>query len=336
MPDERSWEIAEPRTLTFDGPVEELRIRIVDGAVNVVGTDAPRDAGEPGGPGNNGDAVPGGGSGRPAARVEVSALHGPPLRVLRRGRTLVVAYDDLTWKGLRSWRGRKRGRREAVVSVSVPAAVRLSVGVVGASAMVSGVRGPTQVRVVAGHCTLAGLSGDVTAETVSGNVEAQDLSGSLRVKSVSGELTLADGGGSRVRAQSVSGAMILDLDPSAPRTDVALRTVSGEIAVRLPPDAHARVDARTVTGAVSSVFEELSADGRWGAGRLTGTLGTGSGRLRAATVSGPIALLRRPQPWSGDALLPGDAPPGEAAPGDRDDGAGDVPRSRPEPLRKDG
>ncbi len=42
-----------------------------------------------------------------------------------------------------------------------------------------------------------------------------------------------------------------------------------------------------------------------GAKRITGTLGTGTGTLRATTVSGAIALLRRPQ---ADADAPATAP----------------------------
>ncbi|CAM5660465.1 hypothetical protein STENM327S_05050 [Streptomyces tendae] len=34
--------------------------------------------------------------------------------------------------------------------------------------------------------------------------------------------------------------------------------------------------------------------GQWGAKRITGRLGAGNGRLKATTVSGSIALLRRP------------------------------------------
>lgn len=48
------WSVAEPRKLSFDEPVSELHVRIVDGTVNVVGTEE--------GP----------------ARLEVSRIEGPP------------------------------------------------------------------------------------------------------------------------------------------------------------------------------------------------------------------------------------------------------------------
>jgi hypothetical protein len=89
--------------------------------------------------------------------------------------------------------------------------------------------------------------------------------------------------------------MIVDLDPTARPTDVSLTSVSGEIAIRLPHPADAEVEANTASGAVSNAFEDLRVSGQWGAKRITGRLGTGNGRLKATTVSGSIALLRRPQ-----------------------------------------
>jgi hypothetical protein len=88
--------------------------------------------------------------------------------------------------------------------------------------------------------------------------------------------------------------MIVDLDPAGGPTDVALTSVSGEIAIRLPHPADTRVEANTASGTVSNAFEDLRVGGQWGAKRITGRLGTGSGRLKATTVSGSIALLRRP------------------------------------------
>lgn len=165
---------------------------------------------------------------------------------------------------------------------------------VGAGAFVSGVRGRTEVRGVTGDTTLVGLAGPVGAETVSGSLEAQAVTGDLRFHSVSGDLTVVEGAGASVRAESVSGNMVLDLDPTGKPTDIRLTTVSGEVAIRLPHPTDAKVEANTASGAVSNGFEDLRVNGQWGAKRITGTLGAGTGTLRATTVSGSIALLRRP------------------------------------------
>ncbi|WP_210585807.1 DUF4097 family beta strand repeat-containing protein [Streptomyces sp. GESEQ-35] len=296
------WSVAEPRKLTFDEPVSELHVRIVNGTVNVVGTD------------------------EGSARLEVSEIEGPPLVVTQEGGTLTVAYDDLPWKGFLKWLDRRGWRRSAVVSLAVPASTRVEVGVVGAGAVVSGIDGPSVVKGVIGDTTLVRLSGPVRADTVSGNLEAQSVTGNLRFNSVSGDLTVVEGSGSSVRADSVSGSMIVDLDPDGP-TDVRLTSVSGEIAIRLPQPADAQVEANTASGTISNAFEGLRVHGQWGAHKITGRLGPGNGKLRATTVSGSIALLRRPpkedeeEPWEATAGSPAEPAdvhvPKDAAPANR-------------------
>jgi hypothetical protein len=289
--------VTEPETFVFDEPVTTLNVRIVNGAVNVVGTD--------GGP----------------CRVEVTEIHGPPLRIRLRGSTLTVTYDDLPWKGFLKWWDRKGWTRHAVVSLAVPQQTRVEVGVVGAGAVISGISGATSVQGVKGDTTLVGLTGSVKANTVAGSVEAQSVSGDLRVNTVSGDLTVVEGSGSEVRADSVSGNMVLDLDPAA-GADVRLTTVTGQIAIRIPEPGDAEVNVNTTSGNVSCAFEELRVTDGWGDHRITGRVGGGAARLRATTVSGAIALLRRPafEDPAGTAGAPGS--PGAARP------QGDAPSFR--------
>jgi hypothetical protein len=261
--------VAEPEKFVFDERVDTLNVRIVNGAVNVVGTD--------GGP----------------ARVEVTEISGPPLVVELSNGTLTVGYEDLRRTGFLKWWDRKGWQRHAVVSLAVPQGTRVGVGVVGANAVVSGISGATTVGAVNGDTTLVGLTGAVKANTVGGSVEAQSLSGDLDFRTVSGDLTVVEGSGPRVKADSVSGNMVLDLDPSS-GAQVKLTTVSGEIAIRIPEPGDAEVDASTTSGQVSCAFEELNVTGPWGPKRLSGRIGSGRARLRATTVSGAIALLRRP------------------------------------------
>ncbi|WP_306323452.1 MULTISPECIES: DUF4097 family beta strand repeat-containing protein [unclassified Streptomyces] len=287
------WSVTEPRKLVFDEPVSALQVRVVNGAVNVVGTT------------------------ETTARLEISELEGPPLRVTQQDGTLFVGYDDLPWKGFLKWLDRKGWHRSAVVSLAVPADTRVEVGVVGAGAVISGTEGPTEVKGVTGDTTLVGVTGSVRTSTVSGAVEAQAVTGDLRFNSVSGDLTVVEGSGSFVKADTVSGSMIVDLDPAGP-TDVSLTSVSGEIAIRIPHPADTEVEANTASGAVSNAFEDLRVAGAWGAHKITGRLGAGTGKLKATTVSGSIALLRRP-PSEGvpgaaggeDAPTPHDADPSD-------------------------
>ncbi|MFJ9642612.1 DUF4097 family beta strand repeat-containing protein [Streptomyces sp. NPDC101206] len=289
MAEQKTWSVGEPQKLAFDEPVTELRVRLVGGTVNVVADEGP-------------------------ARLEATAVDGPPLFVVQEGGTLTLSYEDLPWngsQGFKKWfeskpwkawtgsneEGCKAWERSATVTLTVPAATRVRVAAVSAAAVVSGIRGGTDVHGVSGDSTLVGLSGRVSAHTVSGNVEAQSVTGELGFRSVSGELTVVDGAGLTVRADSVSGDMLIDLDadPAAPAgVDIALNSVSGQLAIRLPHPTDARVEANTATGGVSNAFEDLRVSGQMSAKRITGTLGAGTGSLRATTVSGSIALLRRP------------------------------------------
>ncbi|MFZ3472814.1 DUF4097 family beta strand repeat-containing protein [Streptomyces sp. 4.24] len=288
--EQKTWSVAEPQKLTFEEPVTEVRVRVVGGTVNVVAADE--------GP----------------ARLEVAEIDGPPLYVVQEGGTLTVSYEDLPWNGAQGFKkwfegkpwkawsasdsGRKAWERSATVTLTVPAAAHVRLATVSATVFVSGVDGGTDVQGVSGDATLVGLSGRVKAHTVSGSVEAQSVTGELAFHSVSGGLTVVDGAGGSVRADSVSGDMLIDLalddrSPSHP-VEIFLNSVSGEVAIRLPHPADARVEANTATGGVSNAFEDLRVSGQLGAKRITGTLGAGTGSLRATTVSGSIALLRRP------------------------------------------
>jgi putative adhesin len=276
------WMIEAPEDLTLD-PVSVLRVRTIGGLVDVVGTDGP-------------------------ARLEVHAIEGAPLLVTHDevSGELVVTYEDLTKKHLANWLqgarrtdfkafmadGRALAQRHVEVSLAVPWDCTIEVGVVSAHATVSGMHGTTTVRSIGGDLTLVGLTGTVDANTVSGSVDAESMAGDLNVVTVAGSLTVIEGTGGKVRANSVSGPMILDLD-AVGRSNVQLSTVSGELTVRLPHRGDMKVDVRSAGGSVDSAFDELTTSGRYGASHVSGRLGEGSGRLQINSISGDVALLRR-------------------------------------------
>ncbi|HSA53675.1 MAG TPA: DUF4097 family beta strand repeat-containing protein [Yinghuangia sp.] len=265
------WTVAAPQVLDFE-PVRVVRVRTVAGIVDVVGTDGP-------------------------ARMEVTSIEGPPLDIRhnRSAAELSVGYDDLATRSPKARFGRRSRERSCAVSLAVPWDCTIDLGVVSAHTTVSGVHGGVTVRSVAGGVTLVGLTGAVDVGTVAGNVEAEALAGDVQVGTVTGDLTLVEGTGGRVRAHSVSGAMVMDLDAFG-RNDVQLSTVSGALTVRLPHDGDVDVDVRSSGGTVGSAFAGLNVRSGFGTSRLVGTLGEGTGRLRINSASGDVALLRRPAP----------------------------------------
>ena len=307
------WTVSEPDRITIEETVTALHVRIIDGAVNVVAAEGP-------------------------ARLEVTELEGDPLQVTLEDGVLTVTYKNLHWaelgesvKSVQSVQAAKdlfsslRRKRRAVVSLAVPAGAEVRIGSVSADATVSGVAGRVAVHGASGATTLVGLSGRTEANSFSGDVDVQSVSGELKVKTVSGGLTVVAGTADKVSANSVSGAVTLDLDVATP-TDIRVSTVSGAVGVRLPSLTDAKVEAGSNSGDVSSTFEQLKVSGTWGAKKLSGQLGTGKGSLQVTTVSGAVTVLHRPDaeddgpvvvkelPAGPDLTGPGSTDPGSTGP----------------------
>jgi hypothetical protein len=261
-----TWTIAEPDKISFD-QVRRLRVRIVEGAVSVVG-----------------------GDGQPT--LEVSDLVGPPLRVGNADGELEIDYERPWRTGPLAWLAGRGQRHRAVLSLAVPRDCRVELRVVSAGLMVSGLQAPVLARTISGEITLAGLGGRVEAETVSGPVQASGVAGDLWAHSVSGDLTVAEGGGGGVRARTISGAIALDLRASGER-DIHLSSVSGDLTMRLPEPSDLQVKLESTSGQVASAFEELRHEGGPGMHAIRGRLGAGTGWLHATSTSGHVALLRR-------------------------------------------
>jgi hypothetical protein len=260
------WTLDQPDKLTFD-EVQRVLVKTVEGMVSVVGSDD-----------------------RPT--LELSELSGEPLRVRLDGGALTVDYERPWRPWPLSWLTGGTQRRKAVLTLAVPLDCRVELRVVSANLMVGGLAAPVEAHTVSGEITLAGLRGPVEAESVSGPVQASGVTGDLSARTVSGDLTVAEGGGGSVRGKTVSGAVTIDLQASGDR-DINLTSVSGDLTVRLPETSDLEVKLQSTSGQVSSAFEQLARDQTPGRYTAWGRLGAGTGRLRAASTSGHVALLRR-------------------------------------------
>jgi Putative adhesin len=258
------WTIEAPTSLEFDD-VTGLRVRLIAGSVAVLATD-----------------------GKPS--LEVSSIEGDPLSVTYEGGVLTVAHENLSWEGLLKWL--RPQRHSATVTVSVPRKCPTQVGVVSATAVMSGISSRASVKSVSGGIMLDGITGDVDANTVSGALEAQGINGRLNFRTLSGDLTLADGWLERLDASVVSGDVTADIDLD-PLGGMQVTTVSGEVVLRLPAEADARVNLHSVSGDVRSEFAELRRSSAPASRSVSGSLGAGSGQVSVTTMSGRVMLLRR-------------------------------------------
>ncbi len=258
------WTIEAPTSLEFDD-VTGLRIRLIAGSVAVLATD-----------------------GKPS--LDVSSVEGDPLTVTYDGGVLTIAHENLTWEGLLKWL--RPQRHSATVTVTVPRKCPTQVGVVSATAVMSGISSRASVKSVSGGITLDGVAGDVDANTVSGALEAQGINGRLNFRTVSGDLTLADGWLERLDANAVSGDVTADVDLD-PLGGMQVTTVSGEVTLRLPAEADAQVFLHSLSGDVRSEFPELKRTSAPASRSVSGSLGAGSGHVSVTTMSGRVMLLRR-------------------------------------------
>ncbi|MGD0685211.1 MAG: DUF4097 family beta strand repeat-containing protein [Streptosporangiaceae bacterium] len=272
------WIIDAPKVLEFDG-VAALRVRVISGTVAVLASDA--------GP-----------------AVDVASLAGQPLLISHEAGILTVSYEDLSWDGLLGWL--RPQRHSADVTITVPRGCPTQLGVVNASAIVSGISANVSIKSVSGDITLDSVSGKVDAKTVSGDLEARGLDGGVTFNSVSGDLTLAGGSVQELDAKTVSGKVTADVG-LRPGGALRVTTVSGEVAVRLPAGTSAEVDLRSTSGKVRTGFDDLQSARGPGSSTVAGTLGDGAGRITVTTLSAPVTLLQRGQP-----PCPADTPGGPA------------------------
>ncbi|NBE80553.1 DUF4097 family beta strand repeat-containing protein [Micromonospora rubida] len=265
-----SWTVDSPQRLTLDEPVTSLKVNLVSGRLNVVGTDGP-------------------------ARVDVTRISRRPVIVEHRDGVLTVRHERHPRRpGMLWWLGQLVQRFRADVSIAVPAEVPTGLTLVVGALVASGLSRQTQAKVTTGQITLMGVRGRTTAKIVSGRVEALDAAGDLILETVSGEVVLADSAAATVRAHTVSGKITCDLDN--PRDgEIRLDTISGAITVRVRRDSDLAVHLHTTSGRITSGFPEVRDRARLGGVRDSeGVIGTGAGKLWASATSGSIALLARP------------------------------------------
>ncbi|HYB17603.1 MAG TPA: DUF4097 family beta strand repeat-containing protein [Streptosporangiaceae bacterium] len=258
------WTVEAPTSLDFDD-VTGLRIRLFSGSVAVLATD-----------------------GKPS--LDVASVTGDPLEVTYEDGVLTISHENLKWEGLLRWL--RPQRASAAMTVTVPRTCPAQLGVVSASAVMSGISAKASVKSVSGGITLDGVTGDVDAHTVSGSLEAQEINGRLNFNSVSGDLTLADGWLERLDANAVSGDVTADIDLD-PLGGMHVTTVSGEVTLRLPAEADAQVHLYSMSGDVRSDFAELRTVSAPASHTVSGSLGAGSGHVSVTTMSGRVMLLRR-------------------------------------------
>lgn len=266
----------ETRVIDIDD-IRKLKVSMVGGQIDIVAHD------------------------EPGVRIEVHAVTGKDLRIEATGDVVEIDHPQLRWDNFTQvFRNFGSSGPKAEISVAVPRGTDLTLGVVSASALVSGLTADARVNTVSGDIIIDGITGDVNANAVSGDVQARELTGALTAKSVSGDVS-AIGTLRAADIDTVSGAMLVD--SSGPIQSITLHTVGGDATVRLDESLPANYQVRSVSGRV--LIDGVVRSGQ-GAGPLTsfaGSTGELSGSfvdVRTNSVSGDLTVLRRAASTAGD------------------------------------
>lgn len=125
-------------------------------------------------------------------------------------------------------------------------------------------------------------NGKVIAEQVSGSTELRSHNGRIICKEVSGEMKLKTHNGKIIAAYSKS---------ASPVCSVSLITHNGGIEFTAPPNFSAAVEALTHNGSIRTELPiTVTVVGKISRRKLTGTIGTGEGKLYLETHNGSIKI----------------------------------------------
>jgi len=265
------WLVQPGQTRVIDiDDVHKLKIGLIGGQIDVVAHDEPN------------------------LRIEVHAVSGKDLRIESVDGAVEIDHPQLGWDNfLDVFRHFGSNGPKAEISVAVPRTVAVTLGVVSASALVSGLRTDARLNTVSGDLLVDGLTGDLTVNAVSGDVQIRGLTGALLANSVSGDVT-ATGSITKAVVDTVSAPILVDTTGTVDR--VSLNTVSGDATIRLDEALAANYVVRSVSGQVLIDGIVRSGQGNGPGTSYTGTTGQLSGSfadVRANSVSGSVSVLRR-------------------------------------------
>lgn len=141
------------------------------------------------------------------------------------------------------------------------------------------IAGHASLTTASGDVRLTDATGDVSVSTASGDTTIERIGGDLRAKTASGDLRIAEAGGS-AEVKTASGDVQIGSIASG-RADVT--SVSGDVALAVPPGVGVYLDLSSISGHVRSELDAAADGGGNGEPSLT---------LRCKSVSGDIVVTR--------------------------------------------
>ena len=152
------------------------------------------------------------------------------------------------------------------------------------------VRGVIDLHTGDGSVRASDISGQITIGTGDGSVTVDNAEGDLDVNTGDGGVSVAGKLGA-LKLHTSDGSITFRADSgSTMKSDWSIDTGDGGVALYLPSDFDAELDARTGDGAIRSELKLASGSGETGRRALRGALGAGGKLLRIRTGDGSIRL----------------------------------------------
>lgn len=264
-----SWTVTGPQTIELDG-VTTVDAHVVDGRLDVVAHD------------------------EPVVRVEVHSVEGRSLEVRLVDGRLVIEHES----GLSGWGSFVKrfvdfgGKARADIHVAVPATTVVRLGTVRGEGLLAGTTAGASASTVSGSLLVSRTAGELKLNTVSGEVTVRDHVGDITSNTVSADVVVS-GSADVVTSTSVSGDVTFDL-VTQPR-QVRVKTVSGNMLLRVPDDRAVEVSVQSVSGRVTLGGLQFTGGG---GSKVTGgdrSAAPGTMQLRVAGVSGDVTVIGGPQ-----------------------------------------
>lgn len=259
---EQKWLVEGEKHIEL-GPISRLKVSLIAGQVDIIAHD------------------------EPTTIVEVHSVSGKGLKITATHDSLEIDHPQLSWDNFIDAFKSFIGSAKADISILVPRDVALTLGVVSANALVSGLTRDASLNTVSGEIVVDGLTGNVKLNAVSGEVNVRNHTGAIGINTVGGDVT-ASGAITSLSVDGVSSNVFLDVTGTP--DSIRVNTVSGAVTTRLAAGVAAQYKINTVGGRIHLDDSEISGARGGYTGRY-GSLDETWLDFRANTVSGNVSVL---------------------------------------------
>lgn len=183
--------------------------------------------------------------------------------------------------------------REPTVDFTVylPKGLKLVAGSGNGDVDVMDVGGDVRAASGNGSVSVSKVQGSVRASSGNGGVSVEDANGPVEARSGNGRISVTTSRGP-VEASSGNGSIDVRMNELSGAGDMTFSTGNGSISITVPSNFEAEVDASQPRGAIRSDFPITIESGRFGSGRIHGTIGKGGRRVRMSTGNGTIEIRK--------------------------------------------